>query len=85
MHEKMFSYLNIHRMKWFDLHVSLLNSHVSHLYWVVQLNPSTLSVNRFYFVVEGALVKFLEGAGFSFICIDPKFTIWYLTLHYCVF
>ena len=35
MHEKMFSYLNIYKMKWFDLHVSLLNSHVSYLYWAV--------------------------------------------------
>ena len=26
MHEKMFSYLNIYKMKWFDLHAFLLNS-----------------------------------------------------------
>ena len=35
MPEKMFSYLNIHRMKWFDLRASLLNSHISYLYWAV--------------------------------------------------
>ena len=58
MPEKMFSYLNIHRMKWFDLHESLLNSHISYLYWAVKLTPSTLSVSRFYFEAEGALVEF---------------------------
>ena len=60
MPEKMFSYLNIHRMKWFDLHESLLNSHISYLYWAVKLTPSTLSVSRFYFEAEGALVEFRE-------------------------
>ena len=58
MHEKMFSYLNIYKMKWFDLHASLLNSHISYLYWAVYLTPSTLSINRFYSGAEGALVKF---------------------------
>ena len=35
MHKKMFSYLHISKMKWFDLYTSLLNSHVSYFYWAL--------------------------------------------------
>nr|POE54814.1 hypothetical protein CFP56_55556 [Quercus suber] len=40
-----------------------------------RLSVPLLSVNRFLFWSRGSLSRVLEGASFSFICIDPKLAI----------
>ena len=64
-----------------NLHASLLNSHVSYLYWVSQLTLLYFSQQVLFWSRE-SLSRVLEGVGYSFKSIDPKLAIWCLALQY---
>ena len=72
MHENMFSYLNIYKMKLFDLHAFLLNSLCILPLLSCVAQPLHSFSQQVLFWSRGSFSRVLEGADFSFKSIDPK-------------